>query len=121
MSKTKELIICIISIIALILAVTTTVFATEDLNSLMGNATNTENNDFQQIEDTTNNTNNNNNTNTNTNTNASATTNNTNTNSNVNKTATIPYTGIDYSVLLIIAICGVSAVYAYKKIRDYNV
>lgn len=117
MSKTKELIICIISIIALILAVTTTVFATEDLNSLMGNATNTENNDFQQIEDTTNNTNNNS-----ANTNASATTtNNTNTNSNVNKTATIPYTGIDYSVLLIIAICGVSAVYAYKKIRDYNV
>lgn len=117
MSKTKELIICIISIIALILAITTTVFATEDLNSLMGNATNTENNDFQQIEDTTNNTNNNS-----ANTNASATTtNNTNTNSNVNKTATIPYTGIDYSVLLIIAICGVSAVYAYKKIRDYNV
>lgn len=120
MSKTKELIICIISIIALILAVTTTVFAsdTQDISSLMGdNTSNTENNDFQQIGDTTNNTNNNS-----TNTNVTATTtNNTNTNSNVNKTATIPYTGIDYSVLLIIAICGVSAVYAYKKIRDYNV
>lgn len=110
--KTKELIICLIAVIALILTITTNVFATQDINSLMGNnAANAENNDFQQIGDT--NTNINTNTNTNTNTNVA--------NNNVNKVATIPYTGIDYSVVLIIAICGVSAIYAYKKIRDYNV
>ena len=33
-----------------------------------------------------------------------------------------PYTGIgDYSSLVFIAIFAVSAIYAYKKIRDYNV
>lgn len=117
MSKTKELIICIISIIALVLAITTNIFATEDINSLMGNnAGDTANNDFQQIGNTNTNTNTNTNDNTNTNTNTNIA------NNNVNKTATsIPYTGIDYSVVLIIAICGVSAVYAYKKTRDYNV
>lgn len=29
--------------------------------------------------------------------------------------------GVDYSIVFIIAICGVSAVYAYRKIRQYNV
>ena len=43
---------------------------------------------------------------------------------NTNKTNnTTPTThadaGLDQSVLLIIAICGISAVYAYKKIREY--
>ena len=33
----------------------------------------------------------------------------------------MPDTGIDYSVLTIIAVTGISAIYAYKKIRDYNV
>ena len=114
MTKTKELIICLISVLALILAITTTVFATEDpddLDTLLGNNTNSEeNNDFEQIgeaEDI------NNNSNTNTNMN-------TNTNNNTNQTTSIPYTGIDYSVLVIIAICGGSAIYAYKKIRDYQ-
>ncbi len=113
MSKKKELIIFIISIVALVLAITTTVFATDgaqDLNSLLGDTNNTSNNNsFEQIPSTTNNTN--------TNTNTT----NTNTNTNNNATNTIPYTGVDYSVIVIIAICGVSAVYAYKKIRDYNV
>lgn len=105
--KTKELIICLIAVVALILTITTNVFATQDINSLMGN------NDFQQVENRNTNTSINTNTNTNANTNVA--------NNNVNKVATIPYTGIDYSVVLIIAICGVSAIYAYKKIRDYNV
>ncbi len=116
MSKTKELIICIIAIIALVLTITTSAFATEgtpDINSLMAN-NNTENNNFEEIGETTNNTNTNTNVNTNTNINA-------NVNNNTNTTTAIPYTGIDYSVVIIIAICGVSAIYAYKKIRDYNV
>lgn len=124
MVKTKELIICIISIIALVLTMATTVFATDDiqdLNSLMGNTTidtNT-NTDFEEIEETTNNvvnTNTNVNVNTNTNTNV-----NTNVNNNVNATNTIPNTGVSYSSLVIIAIAGISAIYAYKKIKEYNV
>ena len=53
-------------------------------------------------------------------------TNNTVTNTNTNKvnslTNTLPKTGIEDSPAAIIMIIGViSAVYAYKKIRDYNV
>jgi len=41
--------------------------------------------------------------------------------SNVNTAKDLPDTGVDYSIVFIIAICGVSAMYAYKKIRDYNI
>lgn len=45
-----------------------------------------------------------------------------NKNENENKPTTTPYTGIgDYSVIVFIVIFAISAVYAYKKIRDYNV
>lgn len=112
--KTKELIICVVAIAVLVLTLVTDVFAIDDIAALAGNNAN---NDFQNIPSTTN-TNTNVNTNTNTNTNL-----NTNTNSNTNKNGnvdTIPDTGVDYSVVFIIAICGVFAVYAYKKIKDYN-
>lgn len=112
--KTKELIICLIAIIALVLTITTNVFATTpDINALVQDANNNSNESFQQIPDNTDNTNNPASTTINNNTN--------NANNTDNTTKTIPYTGIDYSVVLIIAICGISAVYAYKKIRDYNV
>ena len=121
MVKTKELIICIVSIIALILAITTNVFATEpvqDVGTLLGignNTNNTTNEDeFGQIGGTVNPTN--------TTNNLTNTTNNlTNTNSNNNTTNTMPNTGISYSSLTVIAIAGISAVYAYKKIKEYNV
>ena len=119
--KTKELIICLISIIFLILTLVTDIFATDGSILPQGNNTNNTNNTNNALEEiqsrynnTTNdlnNTNNNNNNNTN-NTN--------NTNSNRNNTTKIPDTGVDYSVVFIIAICGISAIYAYKKIRDYN-
>ena len=61
-------------------------------------------------------------------------TNNTTNNTNTNKTNTPTYTNNTsksipkagdgntvISVIAIVAICGVSAVYAYKKIRDYNI
>ena len=32
-----------------------------------------------------------------------------------------PQTGLDNSIVFIIAICGISALYAYKKIKDYNI
>lgn len=117
MSKTKELIICLISVAILILAVTTNVFAS-DLNELLGDANSTSNN-YSQISEVSNNSNTNStsiNNITNTNNTTKATTNNSN-----STNTTIPYTGVDYSVVLIIAICGISAIYAYKKIRDYNI
>lgn len=128
MSKisTKELIICIVTIIALVLVITTDVFATTpSLNELMNDA-NT--NSVNEIPETNNATTNN--TTTNNATTNNATTNNTTSNNttpnnaaanNANKNNTvIPDTGVDYSVVFIIAIFGVSAIYAYKKIRDYK-
>ena len=47
------------------------------------------------------------------------TTNNTNVSNYTNSTK-LPQTGIDSSVLFIMAIFAVSAVFAYKKIKDYN-
>lgn len=48
------------------------------------------------------------------------TTNNTNT-SNYNVTQNLPQTGAnDYIMVLVIGVFAVSAVYAYKKIRDYK-
>ena len=114
MSKTKELIICIISIAVLILAAATNVFAT-DLEALTGNVNETNENEFQQITDSDNNTN------VNTTAGTINVNDNTNTNNTNNTVESIPYTGVNYSVIVIIAICGVSAIYAYKKIRDYNV
>lgn len=76
------------------------------------------------------NTNKNTNTNTNTNVNTNTNTNNTNTNKNTNSssynntnTNTLPKTGIDGSqsgMLLFAGIAAVSAVFAYKKMRDYR-
>ena len=129
MRKTKELIICIISIIALILAVTTNAFATEvpDIYSLAEN-TNASGDEFPEIpededfedEESTDDPEEVTNTADTTNTNTAITANTTNTNTNAN-TNSMPYTGVSYSSVVIIAICGISAIYAYKKIRDYNV
>lgn len=121
--KTKELIICVTTFIVLVLSIVTNVFATDIMNSL--NAT--ENKNVQEIENRNNNTannlNNTNNTVNNVTNNATNnTTNNTrnNTINNTNKATTMPNTGVDYSILLIVAVCGVSAIYAYKKISDYK-
>ena len=75
---------------------------------------------------TSNNTSNNNTNNTNTN---NTNTNNTNTNntSNVNSSSiynntNLPHTGIEDSVpaVALIVVFGISAIYAYKKIKDYR-
>ena len=58
------------------------------------------------------------NTNTNTNTNINI---NTNTNTSTYTNSNLPQTGEnDYIVILTIAVFAISAVYAYKKIRDYK-
>ena len=116
MLKRKELIICIISVAVLLLAVTTNVFATTDLTALAGNVDNNSNkSNVQEITSTPANNNVPVNNNVPANNNIPA-----NNNVPANNT-TMPYTGVNYSVIVIIAICGVSAIYAYKKIRDYNV
>ena len=57
---------------------------------------------------------------TNTNTNTKTTNTNTNTNSSVYNNTSLPKTGVDYSILLIMLACAVCAIYAYIKIRNYN-
>ena len=44
------------------------------------------------------------------------------TNVEENTTNTLPQTGVteDITVMFFIVVCAVSAIYAYKKIRDYN-
>lgn len=109
MSNIKKIAICILAISLVILAITTNVFATEDLfSSLSGN--NSNNVKIDNIATKDNNTSNNisNNTNKNANTNAS----------NAQSHADA---GVDYSIVFIIAVCGISTIYAYKKIRNYNI
>ena len=116
--KTKELIISLVAIFALVLTITTNVFAIQDIEAALGGNTNT--NTFTNIEEdnTTNNVINNTANNVINNTTNNVTTN--VNNANTNKT-TMPDTGVSYSSVVIIAICGISAIYAYKKIREYNV
>ena len=126
--STKELIICIIAIVALVLVLTTNVFATTpSLNDLLSDANAT--NEFNTIPEDNNTTGNNtaNNTTNNTaNNTANNVSNNATTNNNVAKNntnrnnTTIPEAGLDQSIVFMIAIFGISAIYAYKKIRDYK-
>ena len=123
-TRTKEIIVCVITLIVLVLSMVTNVFATGIMDALSNNSNNSNSSNSNSLNgQATNNSatntqvdaiasqNNNNNTNRNTNTNA---------NTNKNNVTAIPNTGVDYSALVIIAICGVSAIYAYKKIRDYK-
>lgn len=129
-SDVKKIIICLIAIL-MVMVVATKTLATDGntnigdmLNEMKkGNQNSTINGtedpaDIEsgnRITDTNMNTDNNKNLNINENQNE-------NKNENENKPTTTPYTGIgDYSIVVFIAIFAISAVYAYKKIRDYNV
>lgn len=116
MSRTKEILISLLAIIVLVLAITTNVFATsaDDLLNALGN--NQNNNTVTQIPSKDNN-----NTNNNTNNNNNKLNNVVNNKANVSNATEHADAGVDYSIVFIIAVCGVSAIYAYKKIRDYNV
>lgn len=41
----------------------------------------------------------------------------------VNTTQTLPQTGVTdgYVVAILVIVCAISAIYAYRKIRDYNI
>ena len=138
MEKSKLIKIVLVGLIALTLVfnITSTVFADDGLIVLNPNS-GTESNSSSSNTNTSENTSNNTNTNTNSNTNSNAsntnaiTTLNTNTNTNTsssynnnaNKNTNLPKTGIAEtgSVLCVIFALAISAVYAFKKLREYNV
>ena len=103
MSNVKKVIICILAIALVVLAITTNVFASADdiFAAYSNNNTNTEN----KVNNVVNNS-------------ANKAVNN---NARVSNAEEHADAGVDYSIVFIIAVCGVSAIYAYKKIRDYNV
>ena len=53
--------------------------------------------------------------------NTNSTSTNNNNNNNNNNTSSMPYTGAEDLPWVIITICGISAVFAYKKIKEYNI
>lgn len=112
----KVISILLISVMVMLFA--TTVHAADDntgFNDLTSTLTNTNNNDTNTNGNNANNNTNNNNTNTN-NTNV-----NTN-NSSIYNNTNLPKTGIEDSipVAMLVVIFGISAVYAYKKVKEYK-
>lgn len=139
----KRLVIVMLSLV-LVAVCSTSVFAADDdlflsVNSTGNTASNaTDNNTTTSDNSTTNNTVANNVTTNNT-TNSSLTTNNTtinnttrntavnnttnntsNTNSNVNTLAKTGLSNTNGIVALVLVVCGVSAIYSYKKVNDYK-
>ena len=125
MSNVKKVIICILAIALVVLAAKTNVFASDSLSEnifeTLGNQN--ANGTPEQIKDRNQNVENgNSNKDTNSNLNTNKNTNkNVNNNANTANASEHADAGVDYSIVFIIAICGVSAVYAYRKIRQYNV
>jgi len=131
----KEIIICIISLVMLAITMTQT-FANNTITdanqilNLVSNKTNQLSNENASdiptgvnrnntVNNTTKNNTTNNTTRNNTvnNTSKNNTTKNNANNSNKNE---LPDTGLDTPSIAIVAICVISAIYAYKKVRDYN-
>ena len=111
--KNSKVIMEIVIIISLLFALSTVVLA-DNIQIIIGvGSTNTQNDTVTNIPDVINTTTNTS-TNTNTNTSTSYRTN--------NNTETLPKTGVTdgYVVAILVTVCAISAIYAYKKIRDYN-
>lgn len=139
LSKEKILIsLVIITLITLVICNVRT-FATEEVNNTNTSravitatpVNNTENNaNTANTNSNTNSNTNNTNTNTNTNTrntNSSNTANNVlnNTNSSRNSSSyvnssSLPYAGTSSSIIFIVIALGISAIYAYKKVKEYG-
>ena len=139
----KRLVIVMLSLV-LVAVCSTSVFAADgddlflSVNSTGNTASNATDNNTTSDNNTTNNTATNN-TNTNNTTNSSLTANNATTNNTVRNTATnnttnntsktnnnvntLAKTGLSDTngiVALIVVVCGVSAIYSYKKVNDYK-
>lgn len=128
MKKTNLVkVVSILLVSLMVILFSTNVFAAEnndtsfqDLTGTLGNST--ENNTSNNTNSNTNANNankNGNNTNTN---NANANKNNNTNNSSIYNNTDLPKTGVESSipVVVLVAIFGISAVYAYKKIDDYK-
>ena len=133
----KRLVIVMLSLV-LVAVYSTSVFATDDdlflsVNSTGNTASNATSDNSTTNNTATNNTNTNNTTTNNTNTNNTTTNNtvrNTATNNTTNNTSktnnnvnTLAKTGLSDTngiVALIVVVCGVSAIYSYKKVNDYK-
>ena len=110
-SKLVKIVIgAIISLIVIVMANQVLADNATDLTNILGNSSSTNN--------TTNNTSNNTTTNNTVNNTSVLTTNNT---SNYNNSS-LPKTGIEDTIpaTILLVIFGISAVYAYKKMRDYK-
>ena len=107
--KNSKVIMEIVIIISLLFALSTVVLADNTQIIIGGGSTNTQNDTATNIPNVINTT-----TNTNINTNTSYRTN--------TNTETLPKTGVTdgYVVAILVTVCAISAIYAYKKIRDYN-
>lgn len=124
MKKTNLVkVVSILLVSLMVILFSTNVFAAEnndtsfqDLTGTLGNST--ENNTNKNTNSNTNSNNANKNTN---NTNSNTNSNNTN-NSSIYNNTDLPKTGVESSipVVVLVAIFGISAVYAYKKIDDYK-
>ena len=119
----KKILISLIAII-LVIGVTYTAYATDgnssildEINDMLQNENGNTGNGNENLEEIPEGTNTNTGTNINTNTNSASG----NVNTNENLPDTTPYAGVgDYTGLIFVAIFAVSAIYAYKKIRDYK-
>lgn len=111
----KEVMIILLSVI--LIAISTKALATDPL--VLGDNTSTiSGNEYQNAQTVPNDNNTTNNTNINTSTNNSV--NNVKT-YNTNNTSDLPQTGIeDYNIGILLIICIASAIFAYKKIKDYK-
>ena len=103
--KNSKVIMEIVIIISLLFALSTQII-------IGGGSTNTQNDTATNVPNVVMNTTTNTNVNTNTNTSYRTNTN----------TETLPKTGVTdgYVVAILVTVCAISAIYAYKKIRDYN-
>lgn len=103
----SKLIIELIIIVSLILALSTAVFA--DPVIVGGGSANTQKdvNTVNNVPNIVSNT----------------TSNNTSYRTNTNTNTTLPKTGVTdgYVVAILVTVCAISAIYAYRKIRDYNI
>lgn len=102
--KNSKVIMEIVIIISLLFALSTVVLADNTQIIIGGNKTNTQNDTVTDIPNVIQNTTN------------------TSTSYRTNNTETLPKTGVTdgYVVAILVTVCAISAIYAYKKIRDYN-
>ncbi len=119
MKKLKEIVICLIAVVALVTVINNCILtksyaASSDLETMIDDFnTNTENiaSDLNAVDDEPVNANKNVN---------KSTGNNVNKANNSNTNSGIPYAGSNNTIVLVIIACGISTVFAYRKIKEYK-